>query len=104
MTQNQAESPAACQWMRNNRPADVDEIGSYGKTRLPAVARSWPDSHNTVRTRWPDLEVCGMPSAAFDRWLNDRTPRLNEVEAHCAAVLSLVPSNLTFLDETLRGY
>ncbi len=45
-----------------------------------------------------------MPSAAFRRWQNDRTPRLNEVEAHCAAVLALVPPNLTFLDETLRGY
>ncbi len=45
-----------------------------------------------------------MPSAAFTRWQTDRTPRLNEVEAHCAAVLALVPPNLTFLDETLRGY
>jgi hypothetical protein len=31
-------------------------------------------------------------------------PRLNEVDAHCAAVLALVPPNPTFLDETLRGY
>jgi hypothetical protein len=31
-------------------------------------------------------------------------PRLNDVEAHCAAVLPLVPPNPTFLDETLRGY
>src|SRR5207237_7965639 len=34
----------------------------------------------------------------------DRTPRLHEVDAHCAVVLALVPANPTFLDETLRGY
>jgi hypothetical protein len=45
-----------------------------------------------------------MPSAAITRWQNDRMPRLNEVEAHCAAVLALVPPNPTFLDETLRGF
>ena len=45
-----------------------------------------------------------MPSAAFTRWQNDRMPRLNEVDAHCAAVLALVPPNPTFLDETLRGF
>ncbi len=45
-----------------------------------------------------------MPSAAFSRWQHDRTSRLNEVEAHCAAVLALVPPNPTFLDEILRGY
>jgi hypothetical protein len=31
-------------------------------------------------------------------------PRLNEVDAHCAAVLALVPPNPAFLDETLRGF
>jgi hypothetical protein len=31
-------------------------------------------------------------------------PRLEEVEAHCAAVLASVPPNPTFLDETLRGF
>ena len=45
-----------------------------------------------------------MPSAALTRWQNDRTPRLNEVDAHCAAVLALIPPNPTFLDETLRGF
>lgn len=45
-----------------------------------------------------------MPSAAFTRWQNDRTPRLTEVDAHCAAVLALAPPNPTFLDETLRGF
>jgi hypothetical protein len=45
-----------------------------------------------------------VPSAAFTRWQNDRTPRLNEVDAHCAAVLALVPPIPTFLDETLRGF
>lgn len=45
-----------------------------------------------------------MPSAAFTHWQNDRMPRLNEVDAHCAAVLALVPPNPTFLDETLRGF
>jgi hypothetical protein len=29
---------------------------------------------------------------------------LSEVDAHCAAVLALVPPNPTFLDETLRGF
>ncbi|HEV3236834.1 MAG TPA: hypothetical protein VGZ25_07580 [Gemmataceae bacterium] len=45
-----------------------------------------------------------MPSAAFTRWQNDRMPRLNEVDAHCAAVLSTIPPNPTFLDEALRGF
>jgi hypothetical protein len=44
-----------------------------------------------------------VPSAALTRWQNDRTPRLNEVEAHCAAVEALAQPNPTFLDETLRG-
>jgi hypothetical protein len=45
-----------------------------------------------------------MPSAALTRWQNDRMPRLNDVDAHCAAVLALAVPNPTFLDETLRGY
>jgi len=45
-----------------------------------------------------------VPSAALTRWQYDRLPRLNEVDAHCAAVLALVPPNPTFLDETLRGF
>jgi hypothetical protein len=45
-----------------------------------------------------------MPSAALTRWQNDRMLRLNEVDAHCAAVLALVPPNTNFLDETLRGF
>jgi hypothetical protein len=45
-----------------------------------------------------------VPSAAFIRWQTDRMPRLDEVEAHCAAVLATVPPNPTFLDEMLRGY
>src|SRR5580700_5447902 len=45
-----------------------------------------------------------MPSAAFNHWQNDRMPRLNEVDAHCAVVLASVPPNPTFLDETLRGF
>jgi hypothetical protein len=45
-----------------------------------------------------------MPSASLTGWQSDRVPRLDEVEAHCAAVLSLVPPNPTFLDETLRGF
>jgi hypothetical protein len=31
-------------------------------------------------------------------------PRLDEVEAHCAAVFASVPPNPTFLDEALRGF
>src|SRR5271170_5802963 len=49
-------------------------------------------------------EVRFVPSAALTRWLNDRMPRLNEVDAHCTAILALVPSNPTFFDETLRGF
>jgi hypothetical protein len=45
-----------------------------------------------------------VPSAAFTRWQNDRMPRFAEVDAHCAALLALVPPNPTFLDETLRGF
>ena len=45
-----------------------------------------------------------MPSAAFVRWQTDRMPRLDEVDAHCGAVLASVPPNPTFLDETLRGF
>lgn len=45
-----------------------------------------------------------MPSAAFTYWQNARVPRLNEVSAHSVAVVNLNPPNLTFLDETLRGF
>ena len=45
-----------------------------------------------------------MPSAALTQWQNDRMTRLNEVDAHCAAVLGLLPPNPKFLDETLRGF
>jgi hypothetical protein len=45
-----------------------------------------------------------MPSAALTRWQTDRMHRLDEVHAHCAAVLALVPPNPTFSDETLRGF
>lgn len=45
-----------------------------------------------------------MPSVALVQWQNDRVQRLNEVEAHCAAVAALVPPSPAFLDETLRGF
>ncbi len=45
-----------------------------------------------------------MPSAAFSHWQNDRIPRLDEVNSHCASVLAAVPPNPTFLDEVLRGF
>jgi hypothetical protein len=45
-----------------------------------------------------------MSSAALTRWQNDRLLRLDEVDADCAAVLSLSPPNPNFLDETLRGF
>jgi hypothetical protein len=45
-----------------------------------------------------------VPSAAFIRWQIDRTLRLSEVDAHCAALLILVPPNPLFLDESLRGF
>ncbi len=44
-----------------------------------------------------------MPSVALMNWQNDRLPRLNEVEAHCAAVATLMPLRPAFLDELLRG-
>jgi hypothetical protein len=45
-----------------------------------------------------------MPSVALNRWQTDRLPRLSEVDSHTLAVQSQVPSNPSFLDETLRGY
>ena len=44
-----------------------------------------------------------MPSTALDEWTNDRRARLDELEAHCAALLA-GPATPTFLDETLRGF
>lgn len=45
-----------------------------------------------------------MPSAALRQWQNDRTPRLREIDAQCAASLLLVPPNHHLADENLRGY
>lgn len=45
-----------------------------------------------------------MPSVALAQWQNDRTIRLNDVDAHCAAVIATVPPNPPFIDETLRGF
>jgi len=45
-----------------------------------------------------------VPSAALMHWQNDRTLRLDAVEAHCAAVGALLPPDPTFLNETLRGF
>src|SRR5436305_10946578 len=45
-----------------------------------------------------------MPSASLLYWQKDRMPRLQQIEAQCAAVLAAVPANPLLIDETLRGY
>ena len=45
-----------------------------------------------------------MPSTSLKRWLNDRIPRLNEVEIQCAASQALTPPNPLLHEENLRGY
>src|SRR5438067_12219250 len=44
-----------------------------------------------------------MPSNALLRWQNDRVPRLDEVDAQCAATLAIAPPP-TLADENLRGF
>lgn len=44
-----------------------------------------------------------MPSNALLRWQTDRVPRLNAVDAQCAATLAAAPPT-TLADENLRGY
>ena len=44
-----------------------------------------------------------MPSNALLRWQNDRVPRLNEVDAQCAATLAIAPPP-RLADENLRGF
>ncbi len=45
-----------------------------------------------------------MPSASLQNWLNDRVPRLNEVEIQCAVSQALTPPNPLLHEENLRGY
>jgi len=45
-----------------------------------------------------------MPSRAYLRWRHDRSPRLAEVEAQCAATLASAVPNPLLADENLRGY
>ena len=45
-----------------------------------------------------------MPSAALTGWQQDRAHRLSKIDLHCREVDALVPPDLAFLDETLRGY
>src|SRR5437868_3449908 len=45
-----------------------------------------------------------MPSASLLQWQNDRMPRLDEVDAQCAASLSLAPPQPNLAEENLRGY
>jgi len=45
-----------------------------------------------------------MPSRAYFRWRHDRSPRLAEVEAQCAATLASAAPNPLLADENLRGY
>ncbi len=47
-----------------------------------------------------------MPSASllYLYWQNERTPRLAEVDQHCATVAALTPPSPKFLEESLRGF
>ena len=45
-----------------------------------------------------------MPSASLTRWMNDRTPRLNEVDGQCIACHAVVPANPNLVDENIRGF
>jgi hypothetical protein len=45
-----------------------------------------------------------MPSASLLRWQNDRMPRLSQVDAQCAAALTLTPPQPDLVEENLRGY
>lgn len=45
-----------------------------------------------------------MPSASLQHWVNDRVPRLTEIEAQCATSTALVLSNPRLREENLRGY
>jgi len=45
-----------------------------------------------------------MPSASLRQWRNDRTPRLAQIEAQCAASLAAVSPNAHLIEENLRGY
>ena len=45
-----------------------------------------------------------MPSIALNQWQTDRMARLDQVDAHCAAVFG-VPAPLPLLaEEALQGY
>lgn len=45
-----------------------------------------------------------MPSNSLTLWLNDRTPRLNEVDAQCSASHATLPANPILVDENIRGF
>jgi hypothetical protein len=45
-----------------------------------------------------------MPAASLLRWRTDRMPRLDEVDAQCAAALALAPPQPNLIEENLRGY
>ena len=34
-----------------------------------------------------------MPSASLQHWLNDRMPRLNEIDSQCSTSRALIPPN-----------
>jgi hypothetical protein len=45
-----------------------------------------------------------VPSTALQFWQTGRMPRLDQIDAQCAAAVALVPSNPSHVDESLRGY
>jgi hypothetical protein len=45
-----------------------------------------------------------MPSASLQHWRNDRIPRLNAIDAQCAASLLLAPPDRLLHEENVRGY
>jgi hypothetical protein len=45
-----------------------------------------------------------MSSVSLLHWRNDRTPRLIQIDAQCAASLAAIPPNTRLIEENLRGY
>jgi hypothetical protein len=45
-----------------------------------------------------------MPSAALQKWQNERLPSLAQVDTQCTASVATVPANLALIDENYRGY
>jgi hypothetical protein len=75
-----------------------DEAGDQPGDRLVC------NSQGRQPEAFPRPEEWAMPSAALQNWVNDRMPRLNEIDAQCAASHSQAPPNPLLYEENLRGY